>query len=72
MTTARDDETHTCATCGEHFPSETALEAHRSEANHAEKERSDKLECSRCGFLMESEEELRRHMAQNHSAQGAR
>lgn len=70
MTTARNEETHTCATCGERFATEEALEEHRAAANHPEKERSEKFECNRCGFVMESEEELRRHMAQNHAAAG--
>jgi uncharacterized C2H2 Zn-finger protein len=33
-------------------------------------ERADKLECTRCGFLMESQEALDRHMEQNHAAAG--
>jgi hypothetical protein len=64
-------EEHVCGDCGERFGSEEALDAHRAAANHPAMEHADKLECNRCGFLMESQEELDRHIQQMHSAQAS-
>ena len=62
--------THTCGDCGESFDSEEALGEHRLAANHPALEPEDKIECERCGFVLESREELQRHMQQMHAGGG--
>jgi uncharacterized C2H2 Zn-finger protein len=57
-----------CPDCGMTFDSQEALDAHRLEANHPALPQDDKLECERCGFVMESPEELARHMRMIHGA----
>jgi rubredoxin len=61
---------HTCGDCGLSFDSEEALGEHRLATNHPALEPEDKIECERCGFVLESREELRRHMEQMHSVRG--
>ena len=58
---------HRCGDCGMTFDSDEALSEHRQAANHPALEPEEKIECERCGFVLESREELQRHMRQMHA-----
>ena len=57
-----------CPDCGESFGSREALDEHRLAANHPALPADEKFPCERCDFVMESKEELRRHMELMHGA----
>jgi uncharacterized C2H2 Zn-finger protein len=55
-------------TCGATFESRQDLDEHRLQADHPALPAEDKFECERCGFVMESSDQLQRHVEQAHGA----
>lgn len=56
---APDEGAFRCQVCGQRFGDRESLQVHRAATNH--EAAGDKLECPACGFVLQSEAELRRH-----------
>jgi rubredoxin len=65
--TTETGERPRCVDCGLTFDSEAALMQHRQDANHPGLGMEEKHECRQCGFVMETEDDLRKHMEMMHS-----
>ena len=57
-----------CPDCGETFATLDALNEHRLTANHPALPEDQKYACDQCEFVMESREELSRHMEMVHGS----